>query len=99
MDNKSRGELQNELFHLVAYMVTSARGLLDEPPDYGTFRLIDSSGRLLAIMESNEMLDPFLTELKTIIDEEREGSMDEEGQRERLDKAVLKIALEMQNRI
>jgi len=99
MDNNSQIELKNELFHLAAFMITSARGLIDEPADYGVFRLLDSSGRLLAIMESSEMLDPFLSELKSLVDEEREGSMNEDGQRDRLDKLVMKIALEMQNRI
>jgi hypothetical protein len=91
--------LQEELFHLAAYMVTSARGLYDEPADYGIFRLLDSSGRLLAIMESQGFLDPFLADLKKMVDDEREGNMDYEGQRERLDKAVLDIAREMQNRL
>jgi Family of unknown function (DUF6092) len=92
-------KLQDELFNLVAYMVTSARGLYDEPPDYGIFRLLDSSGRLLAIMESGAALDPFLTHLKEEIDQEREGNMDEDRQRERLDHLVLEIAHELQNRL
>ena len=99
MDGNKQSELSEELFHLIAYMITSARGLFDEPADYGIFRLLDSSGRLLAIMESQNMLDPFLTDLKKIVDEEREGSMDYEGQQERLDKAVMDIAREMQNRL
>jgi hypothetical protein len=80
-------------------MITSARGLYDEPTDYGIFRLLDSSGRLLAIMESQGFLDLFLADLKKMVDEEREGNMDYEGQRERLDKAVLNIARELQTRL
>jgi hypothetical protein len=92
-------EFKEELFNLIAYMVTSARGLFDEPADYGTFRLLDTTGRLLAIMESQDLLDPFLAELKESVDEEREGAMDPDTQIERLDQLVLKIAEEFQNRL
>ena len=91
-------QLKNELFLLTAYMVTSARGLFDEPGDYGTFRLIDSAGRLLAIMEAQDMLDPFLARLKEALDDERVGSMDSQEQPERLDRMVLEIVDELQNR-
>lgn len=97
MNNQT--ELKEELFQLVAYMITSARGLYDEPADYGIFRLLDSSGRLLAIMESQGLTDPFHIDLKKLVDEEREGNMDYDGQRDRLDKAVMDIAREMQNHL
>jgi hypothetical protein len=99
MDKNNQTPLKEELFHLAAYMITSARGLYDEPTDYGIFRLLDSSGRLLAIMESQGFLDLFLADLKKMVDEEREGNMDYERQRERLDKAVLNIARELQTRL
>lgn len=92
-------ELKEELFQLVAYMITSARGLYDEPADYGIFRLLDSSGRLLAIMDYQGFTDPFLADLKKFVDEEREGNMDYDGQRDRLDKAVMNLAREMQNHL
>ena len=92
-------ELKEELFNLITYMITSARGLYDEPADYGIFRLLDSAGRLLAIMESNELSDPFLTNFKQLVDEEREGNMDSERQMERLDQMVLKLVEELQNRL
>jgi len=50
---------QEEMFNLAAFMVTSARGLYDEPADYGPFRLVDTAGRLLAALEAVEMnLEP-----------------------------------------
>lgn len=92
--------LQEELFHLTAYLITSARGLYEEPAEYGVFRLLDAAGRLLEIMESSDLLDdPFLVELKRLVDEERAGSMDEERQRERLDDMVQRIAAEMRRRL
>lgn len=99
MDDQEILELKKELFSLVAYMVTSARGLFDESVDYGIFRMLDSTGRLLAVMESRGLMDPFLEELKSVIDAEREGNMDYDGQRERLDAAVVKISLELPNRL
>jgi len=95
----NNNEMQNELFNLITYMITSARGLYDEPADYGIFRLLDSTGRLLAIMESNQLMDPFLASLKQSVDEEREGNMDSERQQERLDQLILKLAEELQNRL
>lgn len=96
--NVNANPLKDELFYLVSYLITSARGLYDEPADYGIFRLLDTAGRLLAIMESQGLSDLFLAELKKMVDEEREGNMDNERQRSRLDAAVLKITQEMQSR-
>jgi hypothetical protein len=92
-------ELKDGLFHLAAYLVTSARGLYDEPADYGIFRLIDSAGRLLSVMENAWGLDPFLTKLKLDLDEEREGEMDEVRQKVHLDSMVVAIATELQKRL
>ncbi len=91
--------LRHELFYLISYMITSARGLYDEPADYGVFRLLDAAGRLLALMDTQDLLDPFLVDLKRSIDEERDGSMDTDRQRERLDAMVLSIAEELQRRV
>lgn len=92
-------ELKSELFNLVAFMISSARGLYDEPSEYGSFRLLDASGRLLEIMESAGWLDPFLTQLKASVDAVSGGEMDTERQRQRLDQWVMEIAAEMQNRL
>lgn len=91
--------LKKELFNLIGYMITSARGLHDEPADYRTFRMIDTTGRLLEIMESQDLLNPFLEELKDAVDAERFGAMNEEGEIERLDAMVLKIADELQKQL
>lgn len=91
-------EIKNELLLLVSYMITSARGLYDEPEEYGIFRLIDATGRLLAIMESSGMSDDFIATLREQIDEERDSSMDDDAQKRHLDMMVLKIAKELQNR-
>lgn len=91
-------EQQTELLHLIAYMITSASGLYSEPPDYGAFRLLDACGRLLAIMQMDGELDPFLARLKAEIDLEREGSMDPARQRANIERWVLEMAHELRQR-
>jgi hypothetical protein len=92
-------ELKSELFNLIAYMITSANELYVEPPGYGSFRLLDASGRLLAIMQTAGWLEPFLIHLKEEIDAEREGNMDDERQRRQLDQWVIEIAQELRRRL
>ena len=89
---------QEETFNLIAYMISSARGLYDEPPDYGSFRLLDAAGRLLEILDNSGELDPFLKHLKEEIDAEREGSMDDARQRQNLERWVIKFAQELRRR-
>lgn len=38
---------ESRLFELVAYLVSCSRLSLDEPPIYGSFRLIEAVGRLV----------------------------------------------------
>lgn len=93
-------QLQEDIFHLLAFMLTSARGLYEEPPDYGAFRLLDTAGRLLEILQHQSLLsDPFLLDLKQKIDAEREASMDNERQQRALDELILSISEEMQRRL
>lgn len=89
---------REETFNLIAYMIASARGLYDEPPDYGSFRLLDAAGRLLEILDTSGGLDPFLKQLKEEIDAEREGSMDDARQRQNLERWVIEIAQELSRR-
>jgi hypothetical protein len=49
--NIEKRSLSNYLFELATYMAASARGCLEEPQSYGTFRLIDALGRVLKIQD------------------------------------------------
>jgi hypothetical protein len=63
-------ELYRELMDLMGFMITSARGLLDEPQLYGPFRLIDGASKLCAIMENRVEADnELLARLRDKIDE------------------------------
>lgn len=68
----SNSELFRGLFDLIGYMLTSARGLVDEPGLYGPFRLIDGVSRLcdLLIQEDDENRE-FYAAMKSKIDEKK----------------------------
>jgi len=65
----SEQTLQEGLFDLIGYMLTSARGLIDEPRMYGPFRLVDGVSRLCALLEQGETPNrEFFTVLREKID-------------------------------
>lgn len=43
--------LKDDHFKLLAFLITSARGCVDEPVLYGPLRLVDAAARLIDIME------------------------------------------------
>lgn len=90
--------LKQELFTLVGYLLTSAYGLYEEPQSYGPFRLLDTAGRLLTIMETHGLSDPFLEELRAWIDQERFGSSTDEKLREGLNQIILQYSEELKRR-
>jgi hypothetical protein len=50
---------ENRLFELVAYLVSCSRLSLDEPPIYGSFRLIEAVGRLVDAADALDIpVDP-----------------------------------------
>ncbi|MBM4465574.1 MAG: hypothetical protein FJ014_08495 [Chloroflexi bacterium] len=61
-------KLRAEVLELLCYIVTSARGLVDEPWRYGPFRLIETARRLIAIMQHAGLDDEFLRRVATKID-------------------------------
>lgn len=48
---------EKEIIKLFTYMITSARGCVDEPKIYGPFRLIDSISRLYIILKKNNLME------------------------------------------
>lgn len=84
-------ELSTELLLLVGFLLTSARGLVDEPKSYGPSRLLEAAGRVLSLMHQQGMLDEPLQAIKADIDGERFGPMkDEEVLVARLDELALR---------
>lgn len=78
MSGKSNSE--EFVFGLAMYMLTSARGLVDEPSIYGPLRLIESISRLVDLPDHAACVgrDAFLNRMKKQIDENKYVVMDSE---------------------
>lgn len=48
---------EKEIIKLFSYMVTSARGCVDEPKIYGPLRIIDSVSKLYSLLKENGLID------------------------------------------
>jgi hypothetical protein len=86
------------LLELVAFLATSARGCLDEPPSYGPFRLIDALSRLTDLPKYATCLkdDEFLRKIKADIDEKKFSVMtDTEEFRNMLDSVVRQVTRQL----
>jgi len=89
------------LFEIAVFLATSARGCIDEPPLYGPFRLLDALSKLADFPEYETGLnpDPFLKEIKTIVDEKKFLVMyNIEEFKRALDEIVEKFAKELKKR-
>lgn len=75
MDENQLRALSEGLTEVAGFMVTSARGLMDEPSLYGPFRLVDATSRLVVTLEDCGAATPFLTRLRAAIEAGRESSM------------------------
>jgi len=64
----NRVKLEERVFDLVGYMVTSGRNLLNETPLYGPFRLVDAASRLILILEEEGVESDRLQAMRTEID-------------------------------
>ena len=72
-------DIYRGLFELTGYMLTSARGLIEEPQLYGPFRLLDGVTRLCGILEKEDSgYGDFFSELKAKIDEKKFTVMTDE---------------------
>ncbi len=93
----AENKVNEELIELMAYLLTSARGLMDEPANYGPFRLIDGASRLCTALSDNGYENTeFLSSLQLKIDERKFSVMsDFEEFRALADEAVHDITLHL----
>jgi len=85
--------LNDPHFKLLAFLITSARGCVDEPPLYGPLRLIDAASRLIDIMEKEGKANEETLKLKELIEKKKYLVMyDEEGFIEFLDELSKELA-------
>lgn len=86
------------LLELVAFLATSARGCIDEPPLYGPFRLIDALSRLIELPKYATCLkdDDFLRKIKAEIEEKKFSVMsDTEEFQNMLDSIVRQVTKQL----
>jgi len=93
-------DLYRELIDLMGYMLTSARGLLDEPQAYGPFRLVEGISRLCELLEKEDVADStFLSRLRARIDESKFSVIsDPDTFTQMLDEVVLDYAKKLKER-
>ena len=93
----NNSEMYRGLFELTGYMLTSARGLIEEPQLYGPFRLLDGVTRLCGILEKEDSgYGDFFSELKAKINEKKYTLMTDEDAFIRLmDDAVISFTRKM----
>ncbi|MDH5695374.1 MAG: DUF6092 family protein [Dehalococcoidia bacterium] len=90
-----KGDIEEEKFRydllkLFCYIITSARGCLDEPKLYGPFRLVDSVERLITLLDSEGLADDFLKKERAKIEKNKYLVMqDEKGFTKFLDELVI----------
>ncbi len=90
---QGRSLLWSPYFELLAFLVTSARGLVDEPQVYGPLRLLDAAVKLIDIMEKEGIVTSELKELRRLILEKSNLVMvDERAFIDFLDELSKKIA-------
>jgi hypothetical protein len=63
-----QARLHEEVALLAAYLLSSGRGLLDEPADYGVFRCTDGARRALELLEQIGGGTPELTDVRQRLD-------------------------------
>ena len=86
--------LKDDHFKLLAFLITSARGCVDEPVLYGPLRLIDAAARLIEIMKKEGKATPEIMELQKLIEEKKDLVMyDEEEFIKFLDELSQRIAI------
>ncbi len=69
--NIEEEKLRYDLLKLFCYMITSARGCVEEPKLYGPFRLIDSVERIITLLDNEGLADDFLKKEGAKIEENK----------------------------
>jgi len=88
--NIEQEKLRYDLLKLFCYIITSARGCIEEPKLYGPFRLIDSVERIITLLDNEGLADDFLKKERAKIEEKKYLVMqDAEGFTKFLDELVI----------
>lgn len=93
-------KLNQEIFDYTLFLLTAARGVVDEPHIYGSLRLVDAARRIIEIyFNTSKTEDEFLKQLKKMIDEREYIVMEsEEKFTQFIDELIVKSVDEMKRR-
>jgi hypothetical protein len=101
LNSPNEGPGKRFIFEFATFLVMAARGCLDEPHIYSSFRLLDAVSRLAEIHEHYECIgeDAFLLRVKETIDAEKFGiGQSERGFVKLMDGIVERFAEELMKR-
>jgi len=96
----TKGE-SDDIFRLALYLLTSARGCLDEPKIYGVVRLLEVLVRVIDFQTASKQLekDPFLESMKPRIDRLKILIMENPKEvQEKLDETIREFTAELEKR-
>jgi hypothetical protein len=65
------GKVESQIISLICYMITSARGLVDEPKVYGSSRLVEAARRLINLANDCGIRHESLSDVVREIEEHR----------------------------
>ena len=72
---------KKEAIKIITYLITSARGCIDEPKIYGSFRLVDSASKLYSALKTHGLIDDHeIAKVISIIDEKKYSCMFDENE-------------------
>lgn len=63
MNSTEEKKFRGDLSFLLSYIISGARGCVDEPKSYGPVRLVDSASRLIALMNRYRLSGEYLEEI------------------------------------
>ena len=99
MNTLTNTELEQELFELICYMITSARNLIPENKLYGPFRLIDAASRLIDIVKKLDLKSPRFEAIQKQIEDSKYTVMDSDEEFTAfLESLVMSLVPLMENR-
>lgn len=71
-------KLGYDLLKLFCYIITSARGCVEEPKLYGPLRLLDSMERIITLLDNEGLANDFLRKERAKIEENKYLLMQDE---------------------
>lgn len=89
----------DDVFMLALYLLTSARGCLEEPRIYGVVRLLEALVRLVDFQSNRLRPDSFLEAMKMRVDRLKIDIMeDPQKVQKELDKTIREFTIELEKR-